>query len=62
MSTLGVSAVQQESTEGFVDHIGAFLDRADALAHAMSCGQLSDTTRTQKFEKQERVLYSEDLY
>lgn len=41
---------------------GAFLDRLDAFEHALQCGQLSDTTRTEKASRQERVLFSEDLY
>lgn len=61
MATLGVPADRQ-TVEGFLDHTGAFLDRAAAFDHAVSCGQLSDTTRTAKFDKGERQLYSEDLY
>ena len=61
MADLGVPADRQE-VEGFLDHKGAFLDRLEAFEHALQCGQLSDTTRTQKAERRERALYSEDLY
>ena len=61
MSALGVPA-DREEFEGFIDHNGEFLDRKDALMHALDCGQLSDTTKTAKLEKGEMILYSEDLY
>ena len=61
MAALGVPADRQE-VEGFIDHNGAFLDRLEAFEHALQCGQLSDTTRTEKAGRQERALFSEDLY
>lgn len=61
MATLGVPADRTE-TEGFLDSQGAFLDRFDALDHALMCGQLSDTTRAHKASQGERQLYSEDIY
>ncbi len=61
MADLGVPA-KREEIEGFIDHTGAFLDRYEALAHALVCGQLSDTVRTEKVEKREITLWSEDLY
>lgn len=61
MSTLGVPTDRVE-VEGFIDHRGAFLDRYEAFTHAVSCGQLSDTTCVAKAERRETALYSEDLY
>lgn len=50
-------------TEGFITNKGDFLDRGDALQHAMDCGQLSATTRELKRREGETYeLYSEDLY
>ena len=49
--------------QGFINHNGTYLDREDALSHAIECGQLSATTREYKQEHFEtRELYSEDLY
>lgn len=61
ISAFGIPA-EREEVEGFMTSQGAFLDRYDAFNHAMRCGQLSDTTRTAKAEKGERLLYSEDIY
>lgn len=61
MSPLGVPADRQE-VEGFLTHTGDFLDRYEAFAHALMCGQLSDTTRAYKASQGERQLFSEDLY
>ena len=48
--------------QGFINHKGEFLDREEALIHALGCGQLSQSTRWYKFDNDERILYSEDLY
>ena len=48
--------------EGFINHKGEFLDREDALIHALHCGQLPATIRQFKKDKAELELYSEDLY
>lgn len=48
--------------EGFITTIGTFLNRKDAFVDAINCGQLSAVTRQYKREKNESVLYSEDLY
>ena len=52
----------QWSEEGFINHKDEFLDRKEALKHALECGQLSATTRKFKKEQNEDELYSEDLY
>ena len=49
-------------TEGFITHKGEFLDRKEALVHALGCGQLSQSTRWYKFDDDQTELYSEDLY
>ena len=61
MATLGIP-VQHTEEEGFVDHENRFLNRYDAFAHALECGQLPATVRTHKAEQRETQLYSEDLY
>ena len=49
-------------TEGFINHKGEFLDRKEALAHALECGQLSATHRYYQQDHNIDELYSEDLY
>ena len=51
-----------ESVQGFLKHDGTFLDRKEALAHALECGQLSVTTRWYHEDHNQDELYSEDLY
>lgn len=48
--------------EGFMNHKGEFLDRKEALNHALEVGQLSTTTRWYQEDHKENELYSEDLY
>ena len=48
--------------QGFIDHNGEFLDRKEALAHALECGQLSSTNRWYQEDHKLDELYSEDLY
>lgn len=48
--------------EGFILTTGEFLNRKDALKHAIECGQLSQTTRWYKQDEKIDELYSEDLY
>lgn len=50
------------ASEGFVDHNGNFLNREDALQHAKTCGQLTQTTLWYKEDNGDVELYSEDLY
>ena len=51
-----------KSVEGFITHKGEFLDRKEALAHALECGQLSETHRYYQEDHNINKLYSEDLY
>lgn len=48
--------------QGFINHNGEFLDRIEALNHAMKCGQLSESTLWYKDDHDDKELYSEDLY
>ena len=48
--------------QGFINHKGEFLDRKEALAHAIECGQLSATHRYYREDHNINELYSEDLY
>ena len=48
--------------QGFIDTNGNFLDRAEALHHAIECGQLSTSTRWYQEDHGHEELYSEDLY
>jgi hypothetical protein len=48
--------------QGFINHKGEFLDRKEALAHALECGQLSATHRYYQEDHNIDELYSEDLY
>lgn len=59
---IGDTSYKGRVTEGFIDHTGAFHDRKDAYDHALRCGQLSESTRYLKDERNEHELYSEDLY
>lgn len=52
----------QWSEQGFINHKGEFLDRKEALAHAIECGQLSATHRYYREDNNINELYSEDLY
>jgi len=61
MAALGIPGEHTE-VEGFIDDKDRFLDRYDAFAHALECGQLPVTVRTHKAEQRETQLYSEDLY
>ena len=48
--------------QGFMNHKGEFLDRKEALAHALEIGQLSATNRWYQEDRNIDELYSEDLY
>ena len=61
MAALGIPAERKE-VEGFIDDKDCFLDRYNAFAHALECGQLPATVRVHKAEQRENQLYSEDLY
>ena len=45
-----------------MNHKGEFLDRKEALNHALDCGQLSTTNRWYQEDHSINELYSEDLY
>lgn len=51
-----------ERIQGFINHKGEFLDRKEALAHAMECGQITATHRYYQEDHNIDELYSEDLY
>lgn len=51
-----------KKVQGFINHKGEFLDRKEALAHALDCGQLCATTRYYHEDHNQDELYSEDLY
>ena len=48
--------------EGFMNHEGEFLNRKQALIHALEIGQLSATNRWYQKDHNIDELYSEDLY
>lgn len=48
--------------QGFINHKGDFLDRKEALAHALECGQLSAHNKWYQTDHNINELYSEDLY
>lgn len=49
-------------TNGFLATGNRFLNREEAYQEALHCGQLSAVTRNEKEKKNEKTLYSEDLY
>ena len=49
-------------TEGFLKTGNEFLDRKQALWHALECGQLSANDRYKKKQENIDELYSEDLW
>ena len=62
ISELDLSWRKATKIQGFINHKGAFLDRKEALAHALECGQLSETNRCYQQDHNIDELYSEDLY
>ena len=52
----------KEIEQGFITNFGEFLNRKDAYAHALKCGQISISVKAYKDEHEEDELYSEDLY
>lgn len=48
--------------QGFINHKGEFLDRKEALAHALEIGQLSQTHIDFQTEHHINEMFSEDLY
>ena len=45
ISNLNPRWFRRKQIQGFINHKGEFLDRKEALAHALECGQLSATHR-----------------
>lgn len=62
ISQLGARWTGRKKIQGFINHKGEFLDRKEALAHALECGQLSATHRWHQEDHHINELYSEDLY
>ena len=52
----------QEKAQGFIDHLGIFMDRKEAFRNALQTGQLSSSTIWYKLDRHQGELYSEDLY
>lgn len=52
----------REKVEGFIDHLGIFMDRKEAFRYALQTGQLSPSTIWYKHDRGQEELYSEDLY
>ena len=52
----------KEIEQGFIIHDGTFLNRGQALTHALKCGQLSSSTMELKHQGFENELYTEDIY
>lgn len=48
--------IMAEGVQGFLDNEGNFLDRTEALHHALACGQI------EKPKFQDNELFSEDLW
>lgn len=51
-----------QRTDGFINHKGEFLDRKEALAHALEIGQLSQTHIDYQRDNHLNEMFSEDLY
>lgn len=49
-------------TQGFINHKGEFLDRKEALAHALEIGQLTQTHIDYQRDNHINEMFSEDLY
>jgi hypothetical protein len=62
ISQLGARWGGRKKIQGFINHKGEFLDRKEALSHALECGQLSATHRYYWEDHNINELYSEDLY
>lgn len=50
------------TVQGFINHKGEFLDRKEALAHALEIGQLSQTHIDYQRDNHINEMFSEDLY
>ena len=52
----------EEIEQGFVTHDNRFLNRKEALAHAVVCGQVSGDMAIDYKTKKKKELFSEDLW
>ena len=48
--------------DGFVDHMGNFMNREDALKYAIKIGQVCSEIRGKYWKGTKKELYSEDLW
>ena len=62
MRDAGITPPHEKAIEGFLDEKGKFYDRYEAYDIAMVNGQMSATARQLKRERNEKELFSEDLY
>ena len=57
-----IATNSENTVEGFVDNIGKFYDRHEALEYVHNISQISFTSYEYKIENCETELYTEDLY
>lgn len=56
---LNIQIPKENRIQGFLTDDNRFVDRYEAYIIALSCGQLSSTTRNNKYSNE---LFSEDIY
>lgn len=56
---LNIQIPKENRIQGFLTDDNRFVDRCEAYTIALSCGQLSSTTRNNKHNNE---LFSEDIY
>lgn len=52
----------EELEQGFIDHRGVFLTRAEAYDHAVMCGQIPEKIIYEREKSGSKQLISEDLW
>ncbi len=52
----------EEIEQGFMTHDNRFLTREEAIAHAVTIGQVNKRVRDRYYEKKQTELFSEDLW
>lgn len=62
MRDAGITPPHEKAIEGFLDEKSNFYNRYEAYDIAMNNGQMSATARQLKRERNEKELFSEDLY
>jgi hypothetical protein len=62
IQSLNSNWLNAKQIHGFINHKGEFLDRKEALAHALEIGQLSQTHIDFQTEHNVNEMFSEDLY